>query len=130
MLKRVEKQNLKDLKDACVLAKDAKFPSPFDSKLEFSCSARGPWNIVHTGMLIPQAHEVYVCAQSCLRGVVLTAAEMNAIDRFSNIIVRENNILEGDTEDLKMCIRDRHIGMLFSKDIFIPFGIFFGLTLS
>ena len=100
MLKRVEKQNLKDLKDACVLAKDAKFPSPFDSKLEFSCSARGPWNIVHTGMLIPQAHEVYVCAQSCLRGVVLTAAEMNAIDRFSNIIVRENNILEGDTEDL------------------------------
>lgn len=100
MLKRVEKQNLKDLKDACVLAKDAKFPSPFDSKLEFSCSARGPWNIVHTGMLIPQAHEVYVCAQSCLRGVVLTAAEMNAIDRFSNIIVRENNILEGNTEDL------------------------------
>ena len=100
MLKRVEKQNLKDLKDACILAKDAKFPSPFDSKLEFSCSARGPWNIVHTGMLIPQVHEVYVCAQSCLRGVVLTAAEMNAIDRFSNIIVRENNILEGDTEDL------------------------------
>ena len=48
MLKRVEKQNLKDLKDACVLAKDAKFPSPFDSKLEFSCSARGLWNIVHT----------------------------------------------------------------------------------
>ncbi|MFQ7119970.1 MAG: hypothetical protein ACLRPW_08260 [Intestinibacter sp.] len=35
MLKRVEKQNLKDLKDACVLAKDAKFPSPFDSKLSF-----------------------------------------------------------------------------------------------
>ena len=100
MLKRVEKQNLKDLKDACVLAKDAKFPSPFDSKLEFSCSARGLWNIVHTGLLIPQAHAVYVCAQSCLRGVVLTAAEMNAIDRFSNIIVRENNILEGNTEDL------------------------------
>lgn len=100
MLKKVEKKVLKDLKDACVLAKDAKFPSPFDSKLEFSCSARGAWNIVHTGMLVPQAHEVYVCAQSCLRGVVLTAAEMNAINRFSNIIVRENNILEGDTEDL------------------------------
>lgn len=100
MLKRVQKEELKDLKDACVLIKNAKFPSPFDSKLEFSCSARGPWNIVHTGMLIPEAHEVYVCAQSCLRGVVLTAAEMNAIDRFSNIIIRENNILEGDTEDL------------------------------
>lgn len=100
MLKRVEKKTLKDEKDACVLAKDAKFPSPFDSKLEFSCSARGTWNIAHTGMLIPESHEVFVCAQSCLRGVVLTAAEMNSIDRFSNIIVRENNILEGDTEDL------------------------------
>ena len=100
MLKRVENKTLKDEKDACVLAKDAKFPSPFDSKLEFSCSARGTWNIAHTGMLIPESHEVFVCAQSCLRGVVLTAAEMNSIDRFSNIIVRENNILEGDTEDL------------------------------
>ena len=62
MLKRVEKKTLKDEKDACVLAKDAKFPSPFDSKLEFSCSARGTWNIAHTGMLIPESHEVFVCA--------------------------------------------------------------------
>ena len=85
MLKRVERQVLKDENDICVLAKDAKFPSPFEYRLEFSCSARGPWNIAHTGMLIPEAHEVFVCAQSCLRGVVLTAAEMNAIDRFSNI---------------------------------------------
>ena len=87
-------------RDACVLIKDAKFPAPFDSRLEFSCSARGTWNIVHIGMLIPEIHQIFVCAQSCLRGVVLTAAEMNAIDRFSNIIVRENNVLEGDTEDL------------------------------
>ncbi|WP_455544190.1 nitrogenase component 1 [Intestinibacter sp.] len=100
MLKRVERPVLKDIKDACVLMKDAAFPAPFDSRLEFSCSARGFWNIVHTGMLIPEIHQVYVCAQGCLRGVVLTAAEMNAIDRFSNIIIRENNILEGNNEDL------------------------------
>ena len=56
MLKRVERQVLKDKNDICVLAKDAKFPSPFESRLEFSCSARGHWNIAHTGMLIPEAH--------------------------------------------------------------------------
>lgn len=90
----------KEEKDTCFFIKDAKFPAPFDSRLEYSCSARGMWNIVHVGMLIPEIHQIFVCAQSCLRGVVLTAAEMNAIDRFSNIIVRENNILEGDTEQL------------------------------
>ena len=119
MLKRVERQVLKDKNDICVLAKDAKFPSPFESRLEFSCSARGPWNIAHTGMLIPEAHEVFVCAQSCLRGVVLTAAEMNAIDRFSNIIVRENNILEGDTEDLII----QSIGEILSKLSYTPKAI-------
>ena len=60
MLKRVERQVLKDENDICVLAKDAKFPSPFESRLEFSCSARGTWNIAHTGMLIPEAHEVFI----------------------------------------------------------------------
>ena len=79
---------------------DAEFPSPFKSGLEYSSPARGTWNIVHTGMLIPQAHEVFICAQSCLRGVVLTAAEMNACDRFSTVTVKENNLLDGDMEEL------------------------------
>ncbi len=35
MLKRVERQVLKDENDICVLAKDAKFPSPFESRLGF-----------------------------------------------------------------------------------------------
>ena len=61
----------------------------------------------------------FVCAQSCLRGVVLTAAEMNAIDRFSNIIVRENNILEGDTEDLII----QSIGEILSKLSYTPKAI-------
>lgn len=79
---------------------DAGFPAPFPSGLEYSSPARGTWNIVHTGMLIPEAHEIFVCAAGCLRGVVLTAAEMNAADRFSTVAVREHNLLDGDMEDL------------------------------
>lgn len=83
-----------------VKIKDAQFPSPFSSGLEYSAPARGVWNIVHVGMLIPEAHEIFVCASGCLRGVVLTAAEMNALDRFSSIVIRENNVLDGDMESL------------------------------
>ena len=79
---------------------DAAFPAPFKSGLEYSSPARGTWNIVHTGMLIPEAHEIFVCAAGCLRGVVLTAAEMGTTDRFSTVAVRENNLLDGDMEDL------------------------------
>ena len=79
---------------------EAKFPAPFRSGLEYSAPARGPWNIVHTGMLIPGAHEIFVCAQGCLRGVVLTAAEMGAEARFSTVAIREHDVLDGDMEDL------------------------------
>ena len=66
--------------------KDCAFPSPFEAGLEFSSPARGTWNIAHQGMLIPQAHEIFVCAASCLRGVVLTAYEMKAERRFSSLL--------------------------------------------
>lgn len=78
----------------------ASFPSPFVSGLEYASPARGTWNIVHTGMLIPEAHQIFVCAASCLRGVVLTAAELGLAYRFSTVEVRENNLLDGDMEDL------------------------------
>ena len=78
----------------------ASFPAPFSSGLEYSVPARGSWNIAHVGMLIPEAHEVFVCAAGCLHGVVLSAAEMNLTRRFSTIAVEEHNILEGDLEDL------------------------------
>ena len=77
---------------------DASFPAPFHSGLEYASPARGTWNIVHTGMLIPEAHEIFVCAASCLRGVVLTAAEMGAAHRFSTVEIKENNLLDGDME--------------------------------
>ena len=87
-------------KDAVVSMKDASYPIPFPQGLEFNSPAHGCWNIVHTGMLIPEAHQIYVCADNCMRGVVLTAAEMNAADRFSFVIVEEENLLNGNLEDV------------------------------
>lgn len=89
-----------DPSGAVVRIKDASFPSPFVSGLEYSSPARGTWNIVHTGMLIPEAHQIFVCAAGCLRGVILTAAEMNATHRFSTVEVRDENILNGELEEL------------------------------
>ena len=96
MLKRVTAP--KEVASVGIPIAQATFPSPFHSGLEYASPARGTWNIVHTGMLIPQAHEIFVCAASCLRGVVLTAAEMGASHRFSTVEVREDNLLEGDME--------------------------------
>ena len=65
MLKKVnEKQNIRLSTDEIphVRIADANFPAPFRSGLEYSSPARGTWNIVHTGMLIPEAHEIFVCA--------------------------------------------------------------------
>ena len=79
---------------------EAEFPVPFPPGLEFNSPAHGNWNIVHTGMLMPEAIQIYVCADNCMRGVVLTAAEMNAADRFSFVIIEEENLLNGNLEDV------------------------------
>ena len=89
-----------DERGACVTIEEAKFPAPFVSGLEYAAPARGTWNIVHIGMLLPESHQIFVCAQACLRGVVLTAAEMGASDRFSTISVEDHNLLDGDMETL------------------------------
>ena len=68
--------------------------------LEYSVPARGGWTIVHVGMLVPEAHEIFVCAAGCLRGVVLSAAEMNLTDRFSTVAIEEHNVTDGDMEEL------------------------------
>ena len=98
MLKRVNEPVTRKLEGIEIA--NAKFPTPFASGLEYAAPARGTWNIVHTGMLIPEAHEIFVCAASCLRGVVLTAAEMHAEERFSTVEIKEHNLLDGDMEDL------------------------------
>ena len=74
------------------------FASPFFEGLQYNAPARGVWNIVHTGMLIPDSHQVYVCAQGCLRGVILTAAEMNEMERMSWVALREEDMWNGEME--------------------------------
>ncbi|MBO5722649.1 MAG: nitrogenase, partial [Lentisphaeria bacterium] len=96
MLKNLQKSV--DVEKYAVPVSRAEFPQPFISELEFNAPARGMWNIVHTGMLIPESHQIYVCAQGCLRGVILTAAEMNAMDRMSFVAVRENELFDGTME--------------------------------
>lgn len=98
MLKRIE--SAMGVSGACVRIRDATFPTPFASGLEYSAPVRGMWNIVHTGMLLPEAHIIFACAAGCLRGVVLTAAEMNAMNRFSTIEIQEADVLEGRMEEL------------------------------
>ena len=98
MLKRVGDREFPGKTE--VFIKEASFPVPFQPGLEFNSPAHGHWNIVHTGMLVPEAQQIYVCADNCMRGVVLTAAEMNAADRFSFVIVEEKDLLGGNLEDV------------------------------
>lgn len=79
---------------------EAGFPAPFADTLEFSTPVHGTWNIVHTGMLIPETHQIYICSPNCMRGVVLTAAEMNTLDRFSQVVIEEKDVLTGSIEKL------------------------------
>ncbi len=79
--------------------KDLKPSYDMDHGLVYASPARGPWNIVHVGTLVPEAHEIFVCPTSCLRGVVLTTAEMGVHDKLSTIAVGEDNILDGDMEE-------------------------------
>lgn len=78
--------------------KSAQFPVPFYEGLDYSPPARGGWNIVHIGLTLPESHLTFVCPEGCLRGVVLSAAELGIADRFSTISVSEDNVLEGDIE--------------------------------
>ena len=104
MLKRVgqtemEKNHVTP-EGAMIRIKDASYPAPFHPGLEFNSPVHGNWNIVHTGMLMPETIQIYVCADNCMRGVVLTAAEMNAADRFSYVIIEEDDLLNGNLEDV------------------------------
>ena len=77
----------------------AAWPAPFRQGLEFNAPVHGTWNIVHTGMLLPEAHQIYICAVNCMRGVVLTAAEMGARERFSCVVLEERDLQDGTLED-------------------------------
>ncbi|MBR2730061.1 MAG: nitrogenase [Lachnospiraceae bacterium] len=87
-----------EARGAVVPIGEASFPSPFVSQLEFNAPVHGAWNIVHVGMLVPQCHQIYVCADNCMRGVVLTAAEMDTAGRFSCVLLEEADLFEENLE--------------------------------
>lgn len=97
MLQRLQEKI--SYEEISIPAAKAKFPVPFTPGLEYNSPAHGAWNIVHTGMLIPGAHQIYVCAPNCARGVVLTAAEMDAMDRISTISLEEEDFYNGQMEE-------------------------------
>ena len=72
---------------------DADFPKPFRNGLEFNAPVHGTWNIVHIGLQMPEAIQIYVCARNCMRGVILTAAEMKESERFSFVILDEKDMV-------------------------------------
>ena len=67
MLKRIGIRAISEKTEVTI--GEASFPAPFQSGLEFNSPAHGNWNIVHTGMLVPEAQQIYVCADNCMRGV-------------------------------------------------------------
>lgn len=73
---------------------------PFAIGLEYTPPARGTWTIAHTPMLIPDSFEIYVCPDSCLRGVVLSALEDRGMDRFAAVSVTEQDVVGEEMEDL------------------------------
>lgn len=77
---------------------DADIRELFPSGLEYNAPARGVWNIVHMGVLVPESHQVYVCAQGCLRGVALTVAETDQMDRLSWVSLSEEDMFDGTLE--------------------------------
>ncbi len=83
-----------------VTISQAAWPAPFRPGLEYNSPAHGPWNIVHIGMLVPESHQIYVCGGNCNRGVVLTAAEMDAGDRYSFLSLTEGDLYGQDMEGL------------------------------
>ncbi|MBO6047424.1 MAG: hypothetical protein J6P61_06725 [Erysipelotrichaceae bacterium] len=72
----------------------------FKSELEYNPPVHGTWNIVHIGMQIPESHQIYVCSDNCMRGVVMTAAEMNCLDRFSQVVLKDHDLYDGNLEEV------------------------------
>ncbi len=68
--------------------------------MQYNCPVHESWNIVHIGSLLPESHAIYVCGDNCLRGVVMTAAEMGLTPRFSAVMPTEAEISDGRLEEV------------------------------
>ncbi len=100
MLKRVGA--VQDQRQYQVTVEEAEKLALFSHHPEFNPPAHGVWNIVHVGMLVPEVHQIYVCGVNCMRGVVLTAAEMGQSQRFSMVLLEEDDLIQGTVEDVTL----------------------------
>ena len=97
MLKRIGNHAIDD---TAVPIAEANYPQPKPWTLEYCPPVYESWNIVHIGMLLPEAHQIYVCADNCMRGVTMTAAEMGQADRFHCVIIEEKDMLYTNLEQI------------------------------
>ena len=70
----------------------------FRAGLQYTAPARGHWTIAHTPIIIPGCYIVFLCANACMRGVVMSAMEYGGMDRFSMIMLYDKDIYEGNLE--------------------------------
>ena len=84
------------IKESGINITKAAFPAPFESGLEYNPPTRGVWNIVHTGMLIPESRQIFVCAQGCLTGKVNLAGRDYAAETAA--LIRKVYFADGDYE--------------------------------
>ena len=60
----------------------------------------GNWNnCTRGGMQVPESIQIYVCADNCMRGVVLTARD-ECGRSFSFDILEEQDLLNSNLEDI------------------------------
>ncbi len=97
MLKRLDPG---DLSGAAVPVGEAEYPMPLPWSLEYCAPVYESWNIVHIGMLLPESHQIYICADNCMRGVTMTAAEMGQQHRFHCVILEEKDMLYSNLEQV------------------------------
>lgn len=94
MLKQIRKADI--FSKAAVPISQAAFPNPFNPGLEYNTPEHSHWNIVHIGMQLPESCQIYICGDNCMRGVVMTAAEMAASDRFAMVLLQDQDLLDSD----------------------------------
>ena len=92
--------------------------------LEFNMPVHEGWNIVHIAMQVPEGHQIYVCPENCLRGVVMTAYEMGAAGRFSCVSVSERDLIVDNLETVTIdgasdVVEEMHAGGEFPPVIFL-----------
>ncbi|MDO4614501.1 MAG: nitrogenase component 1 [Lachnospiraceae bacterium] len=99
MLRRLKSEEI-DFSKAVIPIGEAAYPAPFRNALEYNCPVHEHWNIVHTGMLVPETHQIYVGSRNCLRGVIMTADEAERANRISCVQIEERDVYQGKLERL------------------------------